>query len=59
MKRREFIAGSGAALAMPWSLATDLPKGPIKIPIGWAPGGGTDVFARIVGQKLTEMWGRW
>jgi len=24
--------------------------------IGFAPGGGTDVVGRIIGQRLTEMW---
>ena len=61
MKRRNFIATSAASaalLATPWALGADLPKGPVKILVGWAPGGGTDVFARIVGQKLGELWGR-
>ena len=59
MRRRHFIAASAAALAAPWAIAaTELPKGIVKIYVGWAPGGGTDVFARIVGQKLSELWGR-
>lgn len=59
MRRRHFIAGSMAVLSAPWAqAATELPKGIVKIYVGWAPGGGTDVFARIVGQKLSELWGR-
>lgn len=64
MQRRQFMLGAAALLASPVVLGTTttsasaLPKGTIKITVGWAPGGGTDVFARIVGQKLSEMWGR-
>ncbi|MDR6427174.1 tripartite-type tricarboxylate transporter receptor subunit TctC [Variovorax beijingensis] len=59
MKRRDFIAASAGALTAPWALgATELPKGIVKIYVGWAPGGGTDVFARIVGQQLSQLWGR-
>ncbi len=61
MQRRHFLSASAAALAAPWAHASapaELPKGTIKIYVGWAPGGGTDVFARIVGQKLSDMWGR-
>ena len=58
MRRRDLLAVTAAALAAPWARgATELPKGTVKIYVGWAPGGGTDVFARIVGQKLAELWG--
>ena len=29
---------------------------PIEVIIGFAPGGGTDVMARVMGQKLSVMW---
>src|SRR5258708_4527364 len=34
------------------------PVKPIRILVGNAPGGGIDITARAVGQKLTESWGR-
>lgn len=37
--------------------AQDYPNKPIRIIVPFPPGGGTDTFARIVGAKLTEMWG--
>lgn len=60
MQRRDFLAAASIAALPSWVKASsiDLPKGNVKILVGWAPGGGTDVFARIVGQKLSEIWDR-
>ena len=38
--------------------ALDYLTRPVRIMVGWAPGGITDVAARIVAQKLTEKWGQ-
>jgi tripartite-type tricarboxylate transporter receptor subunit TctC len=59
MQRRTLLqaaAGSVAALAAPGLLAQTLPSGPIRIIVGFPPGGGTDALARIVAAKLTQMW---
>ena len=32
------------------------PSGPVKIVVMFPPGGGTDAVARIVGERLTELW---
>jgi tripartite-type tricarboxylate transporter receptor subunit TctC len=61
MQRRTLIqaAASGAALlAMPTLRAQTLPSGPIRIIVGFPPGGGTDALARILSQKLGAMWGQ-
>lgn len=47
---------SMAALASP-SVAADFPDRPVKILVGFAPGGTTDLLARIVADKLHEYWG--
>ncbi|TAG27015.1 MAG: tripartite tricarboxylate transporter substrate binding protein [Burkholderiales bacterium] len=57
MQRRTLITATAASLATPWLQAQTLPTGPIKIIVGFPPGGGTDALARVVGQKLQVMWG--
>jgi tripartite-type tricarboxylate transporter receptor subunit TctC len=38
--------------------APGYPAKPIRLLVGNAPGGGIDITARTIGQKLTERWGR-
>jgi tripartite-type tricarboxylate transporter receptor subunit TctC len=56
MQRRAFCTAAAATLAAPLLRAQTLPSGTIRIIVGFPPGGGTDALARVVGQKLTDMW---
>ena len=47
----------GLAGALP-ALAQDYPAKPVRIVIGLAAGGGIDVIARVVAQKMTENMGQ-
>jgi tripartite-type tricarboxylate transporter receptor subunit TctC len=38
--------------------AADYPTRAIKMVVPFAPGGGTDVLGRIIGQRLSEQWGQ-
>lgn len=38
--------------------AAEYPERPIRILVPFAPGGGTDVLARMIGQRLTQAWGK-
>ena len=56
MKRRLFLSASAATLASPGLWAQNLPSGPVRIVVGFPPGGGTDALARVVAQKLQGIW---
>jgi tripartite-type tricarboxylate transporter receptor subunit TctC len=58
MQRRQFIqaAGIAAATFAPMVRAQSWPNGPIRIVVGFPPGGGADALARVVGQKLGDLW---
>ena len=59
MQRRSLIQAATAAaatLGVPRLFAQDWPNAPVRIVVGFPPGGGTDALARVVAQKLTQMW---
>ena len=51
-------AGTVAAqLAVQPGWAQSYPSKPVRVIVGYAAGGGTDIFVRLIGQQLTERLG--
>jgi tripartite-type tricarboxylate transporter receptor subunit TctC len=62
LPRRKFLHLVAGAAALPAvsriASALDYPSRPVRIIVGFAPGGGTDIIARLIGQWLSERFGQ-
>jgi tripartite-type tricarboxylate transporter receptor subunit TctC len=57
MKRRTLVTATAAALAAPlYARGQAFPQGPIRIVVGFPPGGGTDILARVLAPHLQAAW---
>jgi tripartite-type tricarboxylate transporter receptor subunit TctC len=61
LDRRHFVglvAIAAPSLLLSRARAKDWPAKPVKIVVPFTPGGSTDLTARLVGNRLQEVWGQ-
>jgi tripartite-type tricarboxylate transporter receptor subunit TctC len=58
MRWMTLLTAACLSLAAVAAAAQDYPSRPIKLVVPWAPGGGIDNLARVVGEKLAESLGQ-
>jgi tripartite-type tricarboxylate transporter receptor subunit TctC len=59
MKRRSFLKVAASSVLLPkLARAQTYPARPVRIIVGLAAGGGTDIVARLIGQWLSERLGQ-
>jgi tripartite-type tricarboxylate transporter receptor subunit TctC len=58
VKILRWTAIAALSLTSATALAQSYPNKPIRMVVGFPPGGGTDVVARVISQKLSEWYGQ-
>src|SRR6185503_11409245 len=58
MIRSLLVLALGVLIAGPSVQAQPWPQKPVRVIVPFAPGGASDLMPRVVGEKLSPMWGQ-